>query len=139
MVAVFASRALGALPACEPRRRAGGLILRSLVLALALATGVSLAQAATDPNAPGGEDPSALPAGDGQEEVFYTCTACHSTAIIRRSGFPRQQWDGLMDWMTEKHGMNPLEGDERKLIVDYLAQHFGPRSAPARGRNPFLN
>jgi hypothetical protein len=114
-------------------------MLRSLVLALALVASVTLARAATDPNAPGGEEPSVLPAGDGQEEVFYACTACHSTAIIRRSAFPRQQWDGLMDWMVEKHGMNPLEGDERKLIVDYLAQHFGPRSAPARGRNPFLN
>jgi hypothetical protein len=44
-----------------------------------------------------------------------------------------------MDWMVEKQGMNPLEPDERKVIVDYLAQHFGPRQAPSRGRNPFLN
>lgn len=84
------------------------------------------------------EDPSILPAGPGQEEVFYTCTACHSTAIIRRSGFDRNRWDGLMDWMTEVHGMAPLEGEERRQIVDYLAQHFGPREAPSRGRNPFL-
>ena len=85
------------------------------------------------------EDPSALPAGPGQEETFFACTACHSTAIIRRSGLPRPQWDGLMDWMTEKHGMNPLEGEERRVIVDYLAQHFGPRQPAARARNPFLN
>lgn len=99
-------------------------------------TGVAWAQTA---EAPGGEDPSILPAGPGQEEVFYACTACHSTAIIRRSSFRRDQWDGLMDWMTEKHAMNPLDGQERTLIVDYLAQHFGPRTGPARGRNPFLN
>jgi len=111
-------------------------MLRGVLLALAFTAGAALAQTG---DAPGGEDPSALPAGNGQEEVFYACTACHSTAIIRRSAFPRTQWDGLMDWMTEKHGMNPLEGEERKLIVDYLAQHFGPRTAPARGRNPFLN
>jgi hypothetical protein len=60
------------------------------------------------------EEPSALPAGPGQEETFYACTACHSTAIIRRSGLPRAQWDGLMDWMVEKQGMNPLEGEERR-------------------------
>ncbi|MBS7790529.1 hypothetical protein KTR66_11010 [Roseococcus sp. SDR] len=108
---------------------------RFLLLTVGLFGGaLAIAQAADPP-----EDPSILPAGQGQEEVFYTCTACHSTAIIRRSHFPREQWDGLMDWMTEKHGMNPLEGAERTLIVDYLAQHFGPRAAPARGRNPFLN
>ena len=110
---------------------------RNFLLALCLLGSVALAQ--SDPNAPGGEEPSVLPAGNGQEEVFYACTACHSSAIIRRSGFRRDQWDGLMDWMTEKHGMNPLEGAERSLIVDYLAQHFPPRAAPGRGRNPFLN
>ena len=114
-------------------------MLRPALLALALMAGAAVAQTSNPADAPGGEDPSVLPAGNGQEEVFYACTACHSTAIIRRSAFPRAQWDGLMDWMTEKHGMNALEGEERKLIVDYLAQHFGPRTAPARGRNPFLN
>ena len=40
-----------------------------------------------------------------------------------------------------KHGMVPLEGDDRRLVVDYLARHFGPGSGggPARARNPFLN
>ncbi|TCH97025.1 aldehyde dehydrogenase [Roseococcus sp. SYP-B2431] len=107
--------------------------MRSMLLALALTGGVALAQTAPEP-----EDPSILPAGDGQEETFYACSACHSTAIIRRSAFSREQWDGLMDWMVDKQGMNPLEPAERRQIVDYLAQHFGPRAAP-RGRNPFLN
>jgi plasmid stabilization system protein ParE len=35
--------------------------------------------------------------------------------------------------------MTPLEGADRRLVVDYLARHFGPAQAPARGRNPFLN
>jgi hypothetical protein len=80
-----------------------------------------------------------LPDGEGRTETFAYCTACHNTALIRRSRFSRQQWDGLMDWMTERHGMNPLEGEFRDLIVGYLATHFGPAQAPARGRNPFLN
>jgi hypothetical protein len=84
------------------------------------------------------EEETVLPEGEGRSETFGYCTACHSTALIRRSAFSREQWDGLMDWMTERHGMNPLEGEFRGLIVDYLARHFGPRP-PARGRNPFLN
>jgi hypothetical protein len=85
------------------------------------------------------EEISVLPAGPGQEETFHGCTACHNTAVIRRSRLTREQWDGLMDWMHDRHGMNPLEGEERRVIVDYLARHFGPAPAGARGRNPFLN
>jgi hypothetical protein len=44
-----------------------------------------------------------------------------------------------MDWMTEKHEMNPLEGEFRDTIVDYLAKHYGPRTRGPRGGNPFLN
>lgn len=77
-----------------------------------------------------------LPAGPGREETFLACTACHNTALIRRSGFSRDAWDGLMDWMVEKQAMNPLEPAMRATIVDYLAANFAPRTAP-RGRNPF--
>ena len=41
--------------------------------------------------------------------------------------------------MTSRHGMPAIEGADRELILDYLAQHYPPR-APARGggfRNPF--
>ncbi|WP_237213534.1 hypothetical protein [Falsiroseomonas oryziterrae] len=93
------------------------------------------AQAVTQPS----EEETILPEGHGRAETFGYCVACHSTAIIRRSHFSRDQWEGLMDWMTDKHGMNPLEGELRATIVNYLATHFGPVQAPARGRNPFLN
>jgi cytochrome c553 len=85
------------------------------------------------------EEETVLAEGEGRSETFGYCTACHNTALIRRSRFTRPQWDGLMDWMTERHGMNPLEGEFRTTIVDYLARHYGPAQAPARGRNPFLN
>jgi len=93
------------------------------------------AQAVTQP----AEEETVLPEGHGRAETFGYCVACHSTAIIRRSHFSRDQWEGLMDWMTEKHGMNQLEGELRETIVNYLATHFAPAQAPARGRNPFLN
>ena len=38
-----------------------------------------------------------------------------------------------------KHGMNPIEGEFRQTIVDYLATHYGPRQRGPRGGNPFLN
>lgn len=96
---------------------------------------VEAAQAVSQPT----EEETVLPEGHGRAETFGYCVACHSTAIIRRSAFSRDQWDGLMDWMTEKHNMTRLEGELRETIVNYLAQHFGQAQAPARGRNPFLN
>lgn len=84
--------------------------------------------------------PDELPPGDGREDTFYRCTACHSTAVIRRSALSRAQWDELMDWMTEKHAMPPLEGDERDHIVGYLARAFPPRAVrggPRGAMNPF--
>ena len=85
------------------------------------------------------EEETVLTEGEGRSEVFGYCTACHNTALIRRSAFTRDRWDELMDWMAEKHGMNPLEGEFRQTIVDYLAKHFGPRARSPRGGNPFLN
>ena len=85
------------------------------------------------------ETPEALPDGNGREDTFYRCTACHSTAVIRRSRLSRERWDELMDWMTERHGMPPLEGEERRLIVGYLAGAFPPQERRRRGpANPFL-
>jgi mono/diheme cytochrome c family protein len=87
---------------------------------------------------PDNEAPDVLPPGDGREEAFYACTACHSTALIRRSGLSRAAWDGLMDWMVEKQNMTPLDPAQRTLIVDYLAQAFPPRRQQPGGRvNPF--
>jgi hypothetical protein len=85
------------------------------------------------------EEETVLADGEGRSEVFGYCTACHNTALIRRSAFTRERWDELIDWMAEKHGMNPLEGEFRDTIVDYLARHYGPRARGPRGGNPFLN
>ena len=85
------------------------------------------------------ETPEVLPEGHGREDTFYRCTACHSTAVIRRSRLSRERWDELMDWMTERHGMPPLEREERRLIVGYLAGAFPPQEQRRRGpANPFL-
>jgi hypothetical protein len=99
-----------------------------LLLALGLASGAMA------------EDEAALPEGEGRADTFAACTGCHSTAIIRRSRFTRDQWDGLLDWMTERQGMPPLETEQRALVLDYLARHFGPGGQGPRARqNPFLD
>jgi len=111
-------------------RKLAFVLLGALLLAAAPST---LPVLADEP-----EEPSVLPDGHGRDETFYACTACHSSALIRRSGFTRQQWDDLIDWMVEKQNMNPLEPHERTLIVDYLAEAFPPRrTRPPAFANPF--
>ncbi len=66
-----------------------------------------------------------LPEGLGREEVFYACQACHSLAIVKQQGLDRESWDETLVWMVEEQAMGPLNPEERKLVLDYLATHFG--------------
>ncbi len=79
------------------------------------------------------EDWQGLPAGLGREEVFYTCQACHSLAIVKQQGLDRDSWDESLVWMVEELEMEPLVPEDRKLVLDYLATHFG-RDSSKRNR-----
>lgn len=89
---------------------------------------------------PRDESPEEFPAGAGRDETFYACTACHGFKIVAQQGMNRRQWDDTLNVMTQTHGMPPLEGDERKTVLDYLEATFPP-TTPGRGGgspNPFL-
>lgn len=120
-------------------RRFAFLLCAAMFVASAIAGG-SFAQTQQQRTfTPTDESPDDLPAGSGREETFYACTACHGFKIVAQQGLSRAQWDDSLNWMTTKHGMNAIEGDDRKIILDYLEQHYPPRSKPGRGSpNPFL-
>ena len=79
-----------------------------------------------------------LPPGKGQEETFYTCAACHGTALIKAQGMSREMWDQSFQLMIDRHGMAEPDKAGRVLIVDYLAASFPPRRRGRGGDNPFL-
>jgi cytochrome c len=67
-----------------------------------------------------------LPPGPGREEVYYTCTGCHSIRMVTQQGLSRERWDETLEWMVEEQGMDEIEDVAlRDLILDYLADHFG--------------
>ncbi len=74
------------------------------------------------------EDWQGLPAGPGREEVFYVCQACHSLAIVKQQGLGRDSWDETLVWMAEEQEMEPLAPEDRNLVLDYLATHYGTDS-----------
>ncbi len=78
-----------------------------------------------------------FPPGKGREETANMCAACHSGRIVSQQGMTRAQWDETLDVMTERHKMPKLEGDERALILDYLAAAF-PARRQRGAPNPFL-
>ncbi len=62
--------------------------------------------------------------GDGVEETYYACTACHSEMIVAQQGKTRDGWDKLLDWMVAEQGMQKIAPEERATILDYLAAHY---------------
>lgn len=78
----------------------------------------------------------ALPAGEGREETFFACTACHGIGFVAQQGLTRDRWEQTMANMVEQNGMPPLDAKEQALVLDYLAKAFPPRR---RNRpSPFL-
>jgi hypothetical protein len=88
---------------------------------------------------PRAEEPEEFPAGPGREETFYACTACHNFKLVAAQGLTRERWDETLTFMTTKHNMPEIGGEDRKLILDYLAATYPPRapSRPGGWQNPF--
>ena len=76
-----------------------------------------------------------LPEDTGREEVLAYCGACHSMKLVVQQGLTRQVWAEVLVWMYEEQEMDPLEPEEEKLVLDYLAQHLGPEGQKDRLRN----
>ena len=72
------------------------------------------------------EDFGLMVRAPGASETFDACTPCHSERIVVQQGLTREQWDELMVWMVEEQEMEPIEDGALAVILDYLAEHYGP-------------
>ena len=78
------------------------------------------------PQATEPEDLGLMVRAPGASETFDACTPCHSERIVVQQGLTREQWDELMVWMVEEQEMEPIEDSALAVILDYLAEHYGP-------------
>ncbi len=71
------------------------------------------------------EDYRGLPPGEGRDEVFAYCSACHSIRLVAQQGLTRADWTEVLVYMVEEHEMAELEPEDEKLVLDYLAHFYG--------------
>lgn len=67
---------------------------------------------------------SDLPEGKGKDAVENACTECHSLERVKAQHLDEEGWNGIMHEMIENGAA--INSDDIKLIVEYLAKHFGP-------------
>ncbi|WP_230532081.1 hypothetical protein [Microvirga roseola] len=71
------------------------------------------------------QDFQSLPPGPGRDETIAWCSGCHSMALVTQQGMSRSRWDDTITWMVENQNMPEPTEEERKVLLDYLASHFG--------------
>ncbi|MCL4764603.1 MAG: hypothetical protein KJZ80_00035 [Hyphomicrobiaceae bacterium] len=118
-------------------RRLAAPAAAASLLAVAHAAG-TLAQTPATDFTPQEETPEQYPEGPNRDDAFYSCTACHGFRIVAAQGMSRARWDETLTWMTERHNMPEIAGEDRDKVLDYLERAF-PEQQRARGgwKNPF--
>jgi cytochrome c5 len=67
-------------------------------------------------------------AKDHAKELYEeVCSYCHELERITRQALTKEEWGGLIKGMVDEGP--PLTDEEFAMIVDYLAEHFGPKGA----------
>ena len=72
------------------------------------------------------DDYQGLPPGEGRDEVFGLCGACHSMMLVTQQGLSRSTWEEVLVLMVEEQEMAELDPEDEKLVLDYLSKFYGP-------------
>ena len=75
-------------------------------------------------------DMALLPQGEGREEVYYLCSACHSIKTVVQQRLSREMWDKTLDYMVAEQGMPELDAEDRSQILNYLATYVSIEKNP---------
>jgi mono/diheme cytochrome c family protein len=69
------------------------------------------------------------PQGPARQVIFKNCTSCHGIDDYAYHALDRAAWDTLL---TAKHdGLDvPLPAADRAILLDWLAERFGPDTKP---------
>lgn len=73
-------------------------------------------------------DYAAMIDGDGKDFTFLLCSDCHAMQHVLQKRYSRKGWQDAIKRMIDDFGMAELEADERRLILNYLNNHYGTGS-----------
>lgn len=65
--------------------------------------------------------------------VKANCTACHSSKLILQSHLTRDGWRQKIRWMQRTQKLWDL-GQSEPVVLDYLANYYGPENRAFDGR-----
>ena len=66
-----------------------------------------------------------LPPGPLREKARAACMQCHDARIIVQQRLEPRVWAKVVDKMIRWGA--PVAAEDREALIDYFAQHFGPR------------
>ena len=67
-----------------------------------------------------------LPEGSGRSLLMERCLTCHPVEVTTQPRQSREQWVETIQRMRTLGAT--ISADEEKVVTEYLAEHFGPRS-----------
>ncbi|MEQ5802667.1 hypothetical protein [Halomonas sp. H10-9-1] len=102
-------------------------------LALAL---LALPLAGMAQETPESDPGTGLVMAEGWETVRSNCTACHSANLVTQNSGTRNHWENLIRWMQETQGLWAFQEETEATILDYLAEHYGPKEDTRRPALP---
>jgi mono/diheme cytochrome c family protein len=72
------------------------------------------------------QEPAPLPPANGQQLFEKNCGACHSLDLPKSQRLNRANWEWVIGDMVESFGLDWLEENELRAIIDYLSKAYGP-------------
>ena len=73
-------------------------------------------------------NPAPLSTDMSPKEMYIAyCGACHSVDLVESQRLSRDDWAWVMQDMVDDYGGGWIKPDEQKIIIDYLAENFGPK------------
>lgn len=79
---------------------------------------------------------SGLIKAEGWQITKVNCTVCHSAKLVTQNSGTRNHWKSLIRWMQETQGLWEFQPDMENTILDYLAEHYGPKEGSRRPALP---
>lgn len=76
---------------------------------------------------PLGAQTPGLPPGPGQDQVAFTCTACHTSERICAARKTRQEWQATIAQMKRNGAV--MTPPQEAAILGYLTSHFAKKSS----------